>query len=153
MWLISLPKCFPQERLWNVTTKWVQEASSGNQMLYPARPRPRPRPPPRLPSEEVVHILALSVPTASPCLCWFLFFPVDLSVQSTTLLSRADLSPFQCKTELFKCQGWKCNCDVAFCIVSKKGSCYFKPVGINFHELEESCVADSVQEPAPLRKI
>lgn len=58
VWLIFLLKYFPQERLWNVTAKWVQEASSCNQMLYSSP----------APLEEVIHILAFSISPPSPCL-------------------------------------------------------------------------------------
>lgn len=59
VWLIFLLKYFPQERLWNVSAKWVQEASSCNQVLCSPCP---------VLLEGVIHILAFSVPPASPCL-------------------------------------------------------------------------------------
>lgn len=135
VWLIFLLKYFPQERLWNVTAKWVQEASSCNKCCTPPLCHWR---------KWFIFLPSLFLPLL--LVCWLIFFPVDFSVQSTTLFLRADLGPFLCKRELFKRQDWKCNCGVAFCILSKKGRCYCKPVSMDFHELKESCVTDSVRE-------
>ena len=66
---------------------------TGSILLYPNAILPP------APLEEVIHVLVFSIPPPSPSVL-ISFFPVDLSVQSTTSLSRADLGPLLCKTDL-----------------------------------------------------